>query len=198
MSCAPCNATKSLLRSRCMAPDKLLLQRPRRLDRIEVRRVWRQVEHLDTAACADLHHARIFMGGEIVHYQDVTETKLGQQLGLHPPDEVIFGGLLVGRREHDPAVAPDRAQQVQVLAPVHRHTVDELRPALHPSMAAAHREVETGLVEEHQPLEWNPANLHREVRPLERDVRPLTLQWPSALFFTTYPCRASARFVLET
>lgn len=95
-------------------------------------------------------------------------------------------------------VAAHRTQQREVLAPIHRSPVDELGPALHPRVATAHGEVEPGLVEEHQSLERNPANLQRKVRALERDVRPLTLQWPSALFFTTYPYRVSARLVLET
>ena len=137
------------------------------------------------------------MRREVVHHHYVSGVKLGQQLGSYPPDEVVLGDPLVRRREHDPAVASDRAEQVQFF-PLFIGTLSRIGAALHPGMAAAHRQTQTRLVEEHQSPKRNPANLHREVRALERDVRPLTLQWPSTQSSTTNPCRESARFVLET
>jgi hypothetical protein len=47
-------------------------------------------------------------------------------------------------------------------------------------------------------MERNSADLPQKPASLGYDVRAQTLQWPSALFFTTYPFRWSARFMLDT
>ncbi len=114
---SPCNPTKRVLRSRCVTTDKLLLQSPRRFDRIEVRRVRRQVHHLDAPRPADAKDSVVVVSLEVVHHDDVASSKLRKQLRPEPPDETVFSRLLVGRGEHDPSVAPHRTQQSQVLAP---------------------------------------------------------------------------------
>jgi hypothetical protein len=184
--------------ARCDAPDVLLLQRPSRFDRIVVGRVRRQVDDANAARGAGGRNARIVMGAKVVHDDDVAAAELGQQLGLHPRDEAV---LVRGRehaREHDPAGQADRAEQREVLAPVHGNSVDEFLAALHPSVAPAHRHVHPRLVEEHQAVSRHAPDAVQERSTLDDDVRPQTLQWPSALFFTTYPCRRSARLMLET
>jgi len=125
------------------------------------------------------------MGTKVVHHDYVTATELRQQLGLEPPNEPILVRRLEHRRENDPARQPNRAEQGEVLAPVHRNAVHELLAALHPRVAAAHRYVHPRFVEEDQPLEGDAADLAQERFALLDDVGAQTLQRPSAFFFTT-------------
>lgn len=167
------------------ATDVLLLKRPARLDRVEVWRVRRQIDDANATRATGGPNPRVVMSLEVVHDHDVAATKFGQQLPLHPRDETV---LVRGREhagEHDPSRDPDRAEQREVLAPVHRDPIDEFLAALHPRMAPAHRHVHSGLVEEHEPVGRHATDLPQVRRTLYDDVRPQTLQRPSALFFTT-------------
>jgi hypothetical protein len=65
-------------------------------------------------------------------------------------------------------------------------------------MATAHGGVHAGLVEEDQSVEGDAPDLAQEHCALRDNVGAQTLQRPSALFFTTYPCRRRARLVLDT
>lgn len=169
----------------CEFADVLLLQRPPRLDGIEVWRVRRQVDDTNAASGAGWGHAWVVMSPEVVHHDDVAAAELGQQLGLEPPHEPVLVRRLEHRRKNHPAGQPDGAEQREVLAPIHRDAVNKLLAALHPGMAAAHGDVHPRLVEEHQPLERNSSDLAQERFALGDDIGAQTLQRPSALFFTT-------------
>jgi len=194
---ATSHTSKGIRMARRHSADVLLLECPARLDRIEVRRVRRQVDDSNTACSTGRADTMVVMGAEIVHHDNVAATKLWEQLGLQPGYETI---LVRGRelaREDDPSSEANRAEQREVGAPVHRHAIDQLLSALHPGMAAAHGSVHAGFVEEHQAVERDTPDLAQERCPLRSDVGAQTLQRPSTLFFTTYPCRRSARLVLD-
>lgn len=167
------------------ATDVLLLERPARFDWIEVGRVRRQIDDANAARSTGGRNPSIVVGPQIVHDHDIAAFELGQQLALDPRNEAV---LVRGRkltRQHDPSGEPNRPEQRKVRAPVHRDPIDELLAALDPRMAPTHRHVHPRLVEEHEPFDGYATDLSQIRRTLDDDVRPQTLQRPSALFFTT-------------
>ena len=180
------------------APNVLLLESPARFDRVEVGRVRRQVHDTHTVFGTCGRDPGVMMGAEVVHHDYVSTSKPRQQLGFHPCDEAV---LVRGRehaREHHPPSQANGPKEGKVLAPVHRDPIDQFLAALHPRVATAHRQVHPRFVEEDEPARWDVPDLVQVGRALGDDVRPQTLQWPSAFFFTTYPYRRSARLMLET
>src|SRR5260370_28847683 len=173
--------------SRRMTPHILLLERPARLDWVQIGRVRRHVEEADLARRAGRGDARVVVRSKIVHDEHVVWAKLGEEDVLQPSDE----SLLVCRGEHggerDPAGQSDRAEHGQVLSPIHRHALDEFVPALDPCMRATHREVHAGFLEQNDPFGGHPPNATQELSTLHFDVWPQTFQRPAAFFLTTYP-----------
>ena len=169
------------------AANLLLLQRPAGLDRVEVVRVGRQIEHANASSSAERSNTRVVVSREVVEDEHVSAPQLREQLLGEPLDEP----LLVRAREHrgqeNPTGEAHRAEQGEVLAPVHRNAIHELLATLHPRVAAAHGYVHPRLVEEDQAIERDAADLAQERFALFDDVGAQTLQRPSALFFTTYP-----------
>jgi hypothetical protein len=181
-----------------MLSDKLLLECPRGLDGVEVRRVGRLVDDAYAASGAGGHDARVVVSPEIVHDEDVARAELRQKLLLKPRDEPVAIRSLPNGGQHDPAATPDGAEQRQVGATVHGNPVDELFAPPHPGVTSAHCHAEPGFVEEDEALNGHAADLPEEGGSAFNDVGTKTLQRPSALFFTTYPWRCSARFMLDT
>ncbi len=122
---------------------------------------------------------------EVVHYQDISTAHLRKQFLREPCDKAVTVGGIEHRIEKNPAAAPDRAQQGQALAAVHRHSVNELFATPHPGMAAAHRDGHPRFVEEDETVRWNPPNMLQEYFAPLHYIRAQTLQRPSAFFFTT-------------
>lgn len=185
ISRAPGHAAQGVSGAGCVLAYDLLLQGPARLDRVEVRRVGGQVDQANALASAGGPHARVVVRGKIVHDEDVTPPQLREQVGRQPVDEAITVRRGKHRLERDPATEADRPEQGEVVPPVHRDAVDVLGPAFHPRVTAAHREVQARFVEEHEPIRRDPADAAPVRLPLDDHVRPQTLQWPSAFFFTT-------------
>ena len=125
------------------------------------------------------------VGPQVVHDEHVAAPQLGEQMGGEPRHEAdpIRGGE--HRPEDHPAVDADRSEEGERRAPIHGNGVDVLCAALHPGVTPAHREVQAGFVEKHQPSHGNPAHLPQEGAPLDLDVWPRRLQRPAPFFFTT-------------
>lgn len=198
MTRTPSYAAQGIGLARCEASDVLLLERPARFDRIEVGRVRRQVHKPDLSRGAGRCDSRIMVRVEIVHDHDISCTELRQQLALQPSDEAVPVRGRKHAREDNPSGQTNGSEQREVLAPIHRNGVDEFLSPPHPGMAAAHRGVEPGLVEEDQSFGRYSPDRSQIRGTLGDDVRPQTLQRPSAFFLTTNPCRRSARLMLET
>src|SRR3989442_957779 len=114
------------------------------------------------------------------------------------------GGELVGvqrvplRAERDPALQAHRADQRQVVSPVHRPRFHVLLAAHHPGVRSAHRDVRSRFIEEDQALGIQPAHLSQERRALRRDVRPIDFARPRPFFFSTNPTRRITRRKLRS
>lgn len=197
-TCASSDSLKRNGAARRVLAYELLLQRPARFDGAEVGRVWRQVEDANTARRGECDDARILVRSEIVHHQDVPATELRQEGTAQPLHEA----RLVHRREgtalHDPPAQAHGADHGEVGAPVRRRALDELAALGNPRVASRHRSVESRLVEKHQPSRIDPRDESQVGAPLLGDVETQLLQRADPLFFTTYPRRRSARFMLET
>src|ERR1044071_2415185 len=180
------------------ATNLLLLESPAELDGVEVVRVGRQVDHANAACSAQRGDARVVMCGQVVEDEYVALPKLGKQLHCQPVDETVLVRAGEHRGEEDPARQAHRAEQREVPAPVHGNSFDELAAPLYPSVAACHRRIEAGLVEEHQAMRRYPPDPAPEGGSLGDDVRPELLKRTKTFFLTTYPARYSARLMLET
>lgn len=185
ISSAPGHAAQGVSRSRCVLADDLFLQGPSGLDRVEVRRVGGQVDQANALASAGRMHARVVVSRQIVHDEDIPPPQLRKQVARQPVDEAIAVRRGEHRREGDPAAAADRPEQGEVRPPVHRDAVDVLGASFHPRVTTAHRDVQARFVEEHEAIRRDPADAAPVRLPLDDHVRPQTLQWPSAFFFTT-------------
>ena len=177
--------------------DLLLLQAPARFDGIEVVGVRREIDHADTASGAKRYDAFVVVGRKVVEDKHVVFLELGEQLLREPIDKA----LLVGAGEHggekDPAGQPHRSEQSKVLAPVHRRALDELAALLHPSVAASHRDIQPGLVEEDEAARIHAPDQAPEGFSLSDDVGSELFQRAKTFFFTTYPARYKARLMLD-
>ena len=142
------DAAKSERVAWSVAADLLLLEAPARLDRVEVVRVRRKVDDAHAGVGAERDDALIVMCREVVEDEDVAALEPWEQLPRQPRDEAFLAGAGENGGEQDPAGQPHRAEQGEVLAPVHGRALDEFAALLHPGVAAGHRAVEPGLVEE--------------------------------------------------
>lgn len=173
--------------ARGVATDVLLLERPTGLDRVEVRRIWRQVHDADAVRLAGLDDSGVVMRRQVVHHEHVAGREARKQLCSEPLDETTTVGRFEYGCQDDPACEPDCTQQRQVGAPIHGYAIDELATALDPRMGPSHREIQAGFVEEDELVDRNSQNPPPECSPPGYDVGPQTLQWPAAFFLMTYP-----------
>lgn len=180
-----------------MFTDVLFLERPGGFDGVEVRRVRRLVEQSNATSGACGRHSAVVVGSQVVQNEHVAGAKLWQKLSFEPLYESVAVGRVPNRAEHDPTLSANRAEKSEVDSAVHRDAVDEFLTAFHPGVASAHRHRQPRLVEKNQAVRVQSANPLQVRRALCDDVGPQTLQRPSALFFTTYPCRRRARFMLD-
>lgn len=167
--------------------DVLLLQCPSGLDRVEIGRVRGEIDDPDAALLAGRNDSGVVMRRKIVEDDHVARCEPREQLPLQPTDEAMPVGRLEHRRQHHPAGQPDGAEEGQVGAPIHRHALDVLAPAFHPSVRPTHREIEARFVEKHELLDRDAQDATTERPSLPYDVRPQALQGPLPFFFTTYP-----------
>ena len=198
MACPACDPAQRVGVSGGVAANVLFLERPGGLDGVEVGRIGREVEHAHATERTERSDSSVVVCLEVVQDQHVATPKPWKEVLVQPFDEAVGVGRREHRIEHDPASDPDRTEQGEVWAPVHRRTLDVLGSLLDPGTAPGHGNVEPGFVDEDQPLYRDPPDLPLERLSLGNDVRPQLLQRPEAFFLTTYPARYSARLMLET
>src|SRR6266849_301225 len=183
--------------SRSVATDLLFLESPAGLDRIEVVRIGRKVDAADSTSRAEWDHSLVVVCQEIVEDEHFASHEARKQLLREPFDEDLLARTGEHRGEEDPAGQPQRAEQGEVLAPVHRRALDVDAALLHPGVAASHRAVEPGLIEEDQLARCHAADQAPEGFSLGDHVGTELLERTKKFFFTTYPARYSARLMLE-
>src|SRR4051812_44981104 len=87
------DASKLVWLPRSDTANVLLLQRPARLDRIQVGRVRRQIDDANAASGAGRTNPPVVVRREIVHHDDIPAAQPWQQLRLQPCHEpVLVGG----------------------------------------------------------------------------------------------------------
>src|SRR5437762_10136872 len=177
--------------------DALLHERPRRLDRIEVVRVRRQVAHGGPALFDEEAHLQRLMRGEIVEQDHVTTPQARREPAPNPFDEAFFGHRAPFRTQRHPATSAHRADQRQVVSPVHRPGLHVFFAALDPGVGAAHRDVGAGFIEEDQPVGVDATHPLQERRALLGDIRPVNFTRARPFFLSTKPARRNARWKLD-
>ena len=156
-------------------------------------RVGRQIPQRRPARFDPRSDRRLFVRLEVVHQDDVARLQMRHQLTTHPGEERHLVHRPPAGPERDPAVAPDRADQCQVVPPVHRARFHVFGPAWHPRMRSPHREVRARFIDKDQPLRINPPHPSQERGPFHPDVRAVDLTRPRPGFLSTYPSRCIAR-----
>lgn len=171
--------------ARGVLADVLFLQGPRGLDGIEIGRVRRQVKHADAVPTTDRRDTPVVMRAQIVHHEYITATQAWEQLPRQPAHEAL--GVRGGehRLQHDPAGVPDRAEEGQGRAPVHRHPLDVLGAALHPGMGPVHGDMHARFVEKHEAVDRHGADGPQEGPSSGLDVGAVHFLRPTPFFLTT-------------
>jgi hypothetical protein len=188
-----CDATQCPTGAWGKAANPFLYERPRCFNRVEVIRVWRQ----ETEASADPRqeptHAGVLMRTQIVEHDDIAGPQLGDERAAHPGDERRGRRGAPLRPQGDPAASAYRANQREVLPPVHRPRLDVFGAPFDPDVRSAHREIRARFIEKHQPVWLDAPAPSYERCPLPADVGPIDFARPRPFFLTTYPARRSAR-----
>src|SRR6266571_3908808 len=181
----------------CDGADPLLHQRPRGFDRVEVVGVRRQEAHGGAGAFDQVTDLAGFVGGEIVHDDHIPAAQMTHQVTTHPHDEAHGVHRPPRRRQGQPAVHADRADEGQVVAPVHRPGFDQHRPARQPGVRPAHGEIRAGFVEKDQPPRVYPLDPLAERRAFGLDGDTILFRRSRSFFLKTYPVRCRARRMLD-
>lgn len=153
------HASKVIGRPRSVTTDVLFLKRPSGLDGVQIRRVRRLIKNAYAVLATNRSDARVVMGPEVVHHDHIPTPELGKQLATQPINESVSVGRREHRAQHHPSAETNRAQQREILAPVHGNAVDVLLAAFHPRVTAAHRQIQARLVQEHELSDRNAPDL---------------------------------------
>src|SRR5579863_5028461 len=112
----------------------LFLKDPAGLNGVEVRGVGWLVNHTYASCSAGGNDAGIVVGVQVVHHQDVVPLQFRQQLLREPCDEAVRVRGLEDRIQGYSAEVTERTEKRQVLAAIHRDTIDVLLASLHPGV----------------------------------------------------------------
>ena len=182
VSCGPRDAAQRAGRAWGVVPDAFLDETPDRFDGIEVMRVGRQAFHRRAAGFNEEANLGGFVGREIVEHDDIAGTQPRRETASDPRDERDLVHGTPFRVEHDPAVAANRADQREIVAPVHRTGFDVFFAAWDPDVRAAHRQVGARFIEKHQPVRILSSLPSHERVALGHHVRPVDFTRPRPFF----------------
>src|SRR5262245_30240984 len=177
-------------------PEMFLDQPPSGFDRIEVVRVGRQQFHRRLAAFDDRTDRRILVRVEVVQHHDVAVPQMRRQTAADPVNERLGVNRVPFGAQREPALLAQRADQGQVVAPVHRPRFHIFLAAADPHVRAAHRQMGARFIDENQPPRIDAAHPSQECRTLRCHIRPVALARPRAFVLSTKPSRCSARPIL--
>lgn len=121
--------------------------RPRGLDRVEVRRVAREIEQARAGSFDELTNDRSLVSSEIVHQDDIAVAQCGHETLL----DIGLEGERVHRtakhhRRDDP-FKPERGDDRHTVAPILRHGIDRALTARRTRVTARHRKMHARLVQ---------------------------------------------------
>ena len=192
-----CDTSQRTGLARRMHPDPFLDEAPRRFDGIEVGRVRRQEAQSGATPLDEPPDRRRRVRLEIVEEHDIAAAQARRQASTNPVLEPA--GLHrppAGPGRH-PAARPDRADQGQVVPPIHRARFDIFLAPLHPRMRSAHRDIHACLIERDQPVEVNASDPALERLALLPNVGSVLFTRARPFFLSTYPARPMARRKLD-
>jgi len=130
----------------------LLERRPVRLDRIQFRRVRRQVEQPGARVLDHCAHGCIAVLAEVVEYDDVAWLELRNEIACDEVEEVEGLHRALHWAESDESGRADRADQRDVVAPVHRSKRARALTHGSPRSRRCHRDVAARFVDEDELL----------------------------------------------
>ena len=180
-----------------MGPDVAFDESPCGFDGTEVMRVRRQIAQRGAPCLDQASDVGGFVRFEVVEEHDVVRPQAGRQSAADPLDEEPRVDRPPLGVQRDPARPADRADQRQVLPPVHRAWFDVFLAPQDPRVGAPHREVRPRLVEHHQTGRINRPHPSQERGAFRVDVGPVDFARAPAFFLSTYPARRTARTILE-
>jgi hypothetical protein len=141
-------------------------------DRIEVGTVRREVEGPDVVLGQEIPDGDHFVGGEVVHDNEVTGFQFGDQDLAEVSEEVGSGqGAVDHHRSAEPG-QPQAAEEGGGGPAAFGHGIDDALADRSPTVEPGHRRGAEGLVEEDEPTRIDPGPDDVPLRPLEIDVRP--------------------------
>src|SRR2546422_3498830 len=134
-----------------------------------------------------------FVRGEIVEHDDVATAQPRGKPSTYPLDEADLIHRVPLGAEHHPAPTTDRADEGEIVSPVHRTRLHVFLTPFDPRVRTAHREIRAGFIEKHESSRIPAAHPFQERRALRRDVRSVPLARPRAFFLSTKSSRRIAR-----
>lgn len=93
--------------------------RPVQFDRIELWRVWRQEQRVQSGGRDGRENCRVFVHAQIVHDDDVTWSRVGQQVVTKPMEELDGVDRAVVSAHRDDSCQSNGADDAHVLAAIH-------------------------------------------------------------------------------
>jgi hypothetical protein len=166
---------------------------PGLFDRIEVRRVGRQVEQRCTASLDPVAYALDLVGAEVVHDYHVARPQLRAKhvVQVSQEDLAVGGGFDGHRGQH--AVVVHRTQDGQHLPVAARHGIVDPFAARRPCIDAGHLRRDTTFVHVDQVFDRDTADLREELFAPPAVDFGVPLGGVERLFFSTRPSRFNVR-----
>ena len=194
---ALCGVTQGRSGTRGHASDTFLEERPRRLDRVEIVGVGRQVDQPGASrGDEDLNLAR-FVRGQIVEHDDIAPAQGWDESPADPGDEPCPVHRPPVRAQREPAIHTNRPDPGQIVAPVHGARFDQDCPAWQPGVRAAHGQIRAGFIEKHQPARVYVSEFPPVGAAPGLDARMIEFRGPGPFLLNTYPDRCRARRMLD-
>src|SRR5439155_4327577 len=187
------HAAERIASPRRVRADVLFDQRPGGFDGIEIVRVGRQKLHRRPAAFDDRADRWRFVGLQIIEHDDIAAPQMRCETAPDPLNERLGVERAPFGAQREPPLLPHRADQRQVVAPVHRTCFQIFLAALDPHVRSAHGDVRPRFIDKNQAAWVSPPHPFQERRSLRCHVRPVAFAWPRAFFLSTNPVRCIAR-----
>jgi len=179
--------------ARPVLSNALLNESPRRFDRVVVMRVRRQKSDGRAAPLNELSDRRRLVGVEVVEQHNVPAAEPWRQSSANPVLELLVRDPAPARPKREPAIRAHRANQGQVVAPIHRPRFHIFLAPLDPRVRASHRDIYARFIDGDQPFRIDGADRPPKRLSFGANVGSVTFTRTLPFFLRTYPSRFIAR-----
>src|SRR5215475_13430464 len=193
VACGARDMSQRTRRARRVLANPLFDQTPRGFDGIEIVRVRRQKANRGAPRLDQVANCRRFVCIEIVQQDDVAASQPWCQTRANPLFEAVVGDTPPAHPEREPPIGAHRAEQCQVVAPVHRPWFHKFFTPLHPGVRAAHRDIYARFIDGDQPVRIDGRPPRAKRFTLSMNVGSVALTRTPPFFLRTYPSRFIAR-----